>query len=48
MYYLLKSLRLLTKKYPELKQIYSQDKVSEMVSQSIRGFEDIDDVIKLL
>jgi hypothetical protein len=46
--YLLKSLKLLTKKYPALKEIYSVDKTSEMVSQTIRGFEDIDDMLKNL
>jgi hypothetical protein len=46
--YLLKSMKLLTKKYPQLKEAYSPEKTGDLVSQTIRGFEDIDDMIKSL
>lgn len=47
-FYLLKSLKLLTKKYPQLREIYSPEKTGELVSENIRGFEDIDDMLKSL
>lgn len=33
---------------PALREIYSTEKTSEMVSQNILGFEDIDDMLKSL
>lgn len=46
--FLLKSLKLLNKKYPQLKELYSLEKTGELVSQTIRGFEEIDDMLKSL
>ncbi len=46
--WLLKSMKLLNKKYPKLRETWTLERVSEMVSQNIRGFEDIDDMLKNL